>query len=508
MNSDSRVKNSVRNIYIGLISQITSLIMNFLLRTVFIKVFGMEYLGVNGFLTNIFNILTFTEVVFGVSLTYSLYKPIANNDVGKIFGIFNYYKKIYKRALIIIGIIGVSIIPLFPYMINSELDTKEVVVYYFLFLINIIIYNYFIINNYLIIADQRKYIISMTMIFVDIVCYTVLMVAIILFKSYFLYLVLITIKTLIFSIIIKVLIKKNYPWVKEKLSAGEEDKNLAHKNIKDLFIYRFSMVMINGTDNILIAIFVSTNMVGLYSNYLMVIMGLDAIVDVIYSAVSASIGNMAAEKESQSLTEMFKVVQVVSMWLSGMIAVCLLVLFNDFVIVWIGEEYLFTWETVIIIVINFYFSCVRDSMKMFRESLGLFSKVKFMISVTAVLNIVFSVLLGYFLGITGILAATAISAVFTYYWYEAGIIYKAMQSTKVWEYFLMQIISIILIIVNYIITSKTLGLFEFDGVTGFVIKMILCFVISNLIYFIILFRTKEVKYLLNSTFAALRFPNC
>ncbi|WKY48308.1 hypothetical protein Q5O24_02975 [Eubacteriaceae bacterium ES3] len=500
MNNEPRVKNSIRNIYAGLIFQIISLLMNFLARTVFIKVLGVDYLGVNGLLTNIFTILTFTELVFGVALSYSMYRPIVDNNIEKIGGIFNYYKTLYKKAVIIIGIVGVCIIPLLPYMINSNIATKEIILYYIIFLINIVIYNYFIINTYLMIADQRRYIISMVRIVVDVVCFTVLIVAIILFENYLLYLLLITIKTLIFSVIIHILLKKHYPFVKENFYVTEVDKKRAIMNIKDLFIYRFSMVMLNGTDNILISVFVSTNMVGVYSNYIMVIMGLDALVEVIYSAVSASIGNLAAEKNNESLAEMFRMVQVVSIWLSGTISVCLLILFNDFIIVWIGADYLCAGGTVIIIIVNFYLACVRDSMKMFIEALGLFSKVKYMTLATAVLNIVFSVFLGYNFGITGILAATAISAILTFYWYEAGIIYKAMNSKKNWEYFLLQIISIVLIIANFIITNNVLKLFEFNGVTGFVIKMVLCFVICNSIYFAILFRTKAVKYLVKIIF--------
>ena len=49
----------------------------------------------------------------------------------------------------------------------------------------------------------------------------------------------------------------------------EEEKKTIWKNIKSMFAYKIGGVILNNTDNILISILVSTVMVGIYSNYLM-----------------------------------------------------------------------------------------------------------------------------------------------------------------------------------------------------------------------------------------------
>ena len=69
------------------------------------------------------------------------------------------------------------------------------------------------------------------------------------------------------------------------------------------------------------------------------------------------------------------------------------------------------------IVINFYFSIVLLPIWVFREASGLYRKTKYVMLITAVVNIVTSILLGKWIGLAGILFATSIARFTTYFWY-------------------------------------------------------------------------------------------
>jgi hypothetical protein len=75
---------------------------------------------------------------------------------------------------------------------------------------------------------------------------------------------------------------------------------------------------------------------------------------------------------------------------------------------------------------------------MFRETMGLFRQVRFLILITAGLNIVFSVILGIFFGVPGVLIATLLSKLVSQYWYEPRIIFKYFNK-PVKPFFLNQI---------------------------------------------------------------------
>ena len=47
MNKDSRTKNSIRNSSVSIITQVLTIVMDFVVKTLFIYILGSEYLGIN-----------------------------------------------------------------------------------------------------------------------------------------------------------------------------------------------------------------------------------------------------------------------------------------------------------------------------------------------------------------------------------------------------------------------------------------------------------------------------
>ena len=120
MNSESRVINSLKNMINGLLSQFISLVLSFVVRTVFIIYLDKVYLGVNGLFTNILTILSLAELGFGTAMIYSMYKPLAKKDYTKIQAIMKLYSKVYIWIGIIVAILGISIIPFMDYIIKDK----------------------------------------------------------------------------------------------------------------------------------------------------------------------------------------------------------------------------------------------------------------------------------------------------------------------------------------------------------------------------------------------------
>lgn len=97
MKERSRTKNVMINSSVSLLCQVLNLLLNFLTRTIFIKVLGAEYLGVNGLFTNILTILSFSELGIDNAIIFSLYKPLTQNDNKKISSLMLLYKKAYQH---------------------------------------------------------------------------------------------------------------------------------------------------------------------------------------------------------------------------------------------------------------------------------------------------------------------------------------------------------------------------------------------------------------------------
>ena len=91
-----RVKYAAKNITFGWIGNITTLLLGALLRQTFINHLGDALLGVNDYYTNILTVLSLAELGIGTAFNFSLYGPVARNEVEKVKSYMGLYKKAYR----------------------------------------------------------------------------------------------------------------------------------------------------------------------------------------------------------------------------------------------------------------------------------------------------------------------------------------------------------------------------------------------------------------------------
>ena len=116
----SRTKNSLRNIGFGMINRVVSILFPFIVRTIFIKTLGEEYLGLNSLYSSVLQVLNLADLGFASAIVASMYKPIADNDVKKVSALMALYKKLYKVIGFCILFAGLAITPFIGALINGE----------------------------------------------------------------------------------------------------------------------------------------------------------------------------------------------------------------------------------------------------------------------------------------------------------------------------------------------------------------------------------------------------
>ena len=158
MNTESRTKNSMKNVLVGSGGQVLSIFLNFISRSIFIYFLGIEYLGINGLFTNILSILSLAELGIGNAIIYSMYKPIADNDKEKLKGLMNLYSTVYKIIGIVIAVIGICITPFLGFIIKNKPDIDNLTLIYLMFLANTVVSYFFSYKRSIITCDQRLYI--------------------------------------------------------------------------------------------------------------------------------------------------------------------------------------------------------------------------------------------------------------------------------------------------------------------------------------------------------------
>ena len=158
MGNDSRTKNAARNLFFGTITRIYNLIIPFLMRTAMIYWLGMEYVGLNSLFTSILSVLNLAELGVGSAMTFSMYKPIAEQDTTRICALMRLYKIYYRIVGAVILVAGLVIIPVLPMLVKKDLppDVNLYVLYLINLLTTVVSYWLFAYKNCLLFAHQRN----------------------------------------------------------------------------------------------------------------------------------------------------------------------------------------------------------------------------------------------------------------------------------------------------------------------------------------------------------------
>lgn len=494
--AESRVKNSFKNIVVNNIYQFLNIILSFIIRTIFIKTLGENYLGLNGLFTNILSVLSLAELGVGTAMVYSMYKPISENNEEKLSELIGYYKILYRRIAIAILILGLIVLPLLPYIVNLDSDVGNIQLYYVLYLLNSVFSYLLLYKSSIITASQKEYLIKKYEIAFLIIKIALQIVILIVLKNYLLYLIVQIVTTILTNVLKSRKAEKLYSFIKQKKELPKKDKKEIWGNIKSLLYYQIGNVLLNNTDNILISTMLGTVLVGYYSNYSTIITSVSTFTALIFTSIQSSLGNFNVKSNSEEKYGIYKILTFLSFVIYSFCAISMLILFQDFITLWIGEKYLLDTSVLLVIVLNYYITGILYPNWCYRYTTDLFNKAKYIMIICAILNIVLSIILGLAYGIFGILIATGISRLCTTFWYEPYIMYKNIFEKKVRYYFLRQAkYALIFVIVGVIIAA----ICNFISIENLLVKIILkeliCIVIIVSIYWIIFRKTAEYKFL-------------
>ncbi len=499
-----RTNNSIKNILSGISLQIITIFLGFFSRKIFIDNIGVEILGINGMLTSILSMLSLVELGFGGAIYYSLYKPLAKQDTNQIKAIMDLYSKLYKFIGVTVLVLGIGIMPFVNKITQTDISMAYVNTVYLIFVADSVISYFLAYRRNILSADQKSYVInklstvfsvSLTLLQILIIVYT---------KNYILYLLIKLALAFIQNLIIYFMTNKQYPYLKGKLKEplDKEIKDEIIKNAKALFVVNIAVYCVFGTDNLLLSTFAGVSVVGLYSNYNLLISTINGLIGQVFGGIKASFGNFLVEKSIEEAHSIFNVLYFINFWITTFCAISLVTLLNPFIEIWLGKEMLFPIFVVCIIVFNFYSRSMTQAIELVRNSAGLYSPYpffKYWALVEGLLNLVASVVLAKTmkLGMYGIFLGTSISTFLTVYVLPWNV-YKYVFNMSSKQYYIKHIKYTISSGLLAFITYNAANVFSINNVfIAFIIKCFICLIIPNILIVLVFRNTKEFKYLLN-----------
>lgn len=497
MKQRSRTENSIINSAMSIVTQVLTVVLNFAVKTVFIKMLSDEYLGVNGLFTNIITMLSLADLGIGIAIPYSLYKPLAKKDEHKINVLMNFYKKVYTIIGIAVLLIGLSLTPFLGLIIKDiPKNVPHLSLIYILFVIHSASSYFFVYKKFLIDSDQKGYITSRIIFTFSTLLSIIQIILLVTTKNYILFLLSSIILVIIQNIYISSKANKLYPFIKNKTDEKleKEDMEGIKKNVSSLFIYKVGTVIMNGTDNIIISKFIGLIIVGFYSNYVLIINSITTVLNQIFNAITSSIGNLVVTTNKKRSKEVYDNLNFANFWLYALFGVCIIVLINPFINIWIGKKYVMGFSIVFLLVLNFYVLGMQSVTNSFRNAYGLFWIAKYRPIIMVIINIVISVVLVQFIGIEGVLIGTLISRLVTTAWLDPYIVHKYGFEISPKSYYIDYLKYLVIFIAISIILNYFVSMIAINNIFILILIAILVVISVNVILVLLFFKTSEFNY--------------
>lgn len=498
MGNKSRTEYSFLNIVAGLGGYIINTVLGFVCRMVFARCLSESYLGISGLLTNFLSMLSLAELGIGGAIVYSLYKPLAENDEEAIASWMKVYQKVYFAIGVIVAVAGICLIPVVKLVVGDSYTIPEnLYLIYGIYLLNSAGSYFFSYRSALLTAAQKNYLVIGTSYIITSLQSVIQIILLLVCKTYMPYLIVQTIGTFLFNIIISVVASKKYPLLKRKdvKPISREQKKTLFTNVKALTLYKLSGVLVNNTDYLVITYFSGLGITGLASNYVLLINTLNTAVSQLFGALVASVGNLNAKEDEKHQYAFFKALNLSNFWVFGWAAIGIVFVSSDLVQLCFGNKYVLDSSIPLMLAINFYMVGMQNAILTFKSTKGLFKYGKYILLFTAMLNIAGDIFFGKIWGLFGIYFATALARLLTNTWYEPYAVYKYAFGVKPIEYFKKYFGYLIVLLISGGICFVLCRLVQFNLIISIILKVLICSIVPNGVFYLFYHKKPEFEYI-------------
>jgi len=289
-----------------------------------------------------------------------------------------------------------------------------------------------------------------------------------------------------------------YPFIKEKVDKlPKKEAQSVLKNVKAMFLHRIGAVTVNAITSILISIYIGIVEVGIYSNYLMILLALTTIINMVFQSITASVGNLSLEKNKDYVHKVFRSILFLNYWIMITTTLIFYVLANPFIRIWLGEEMLFSMTIVLVIVLKYYIDGIRKSVLTFRDAMGLFWYDRYKAIFEALLGGGMALLfVGYF-GLIGILIGVILGTLCATTFIEPFIVYKYGFEKKVSVFFYYYFKNNFIFVFSLVIINLVIVYIDISELYQVIVNLILAVLLPSILLILFYRKTDEIEYVKN-----------
>ncbi len=488
----NRKKLLALNTSSSLIFQLTTIICGFIVPRLILQTYGSEVNGLVNSITQFLAIIAFLELGVGAVIQSSLYKPLAEKNDEEISKIVVSGQRFFSRLAMILLVYVLILMGIYPFIAKTNFGILYTATMILVISISSFAQYYFgIVNSLLITANQRGYfsynIQTITLILNTIACFILIKLG----ASIHIVKLTTSLIYLFRPILLSLYVKKNY-YVDWNIKYSGEPIKQKWNGIAQ----HVASVILDGTDNIVLTIFMGLEAVSIYSVYNLVVSGVKKLLLSMTNGIQSLMGEMLAKEEFDKLWKFFGWVEwsihTGTIFIFAVTSV-LIVPFVEVYTTGINDANYTQPIFALLIVAANAGHCLRLPYNLMILAGGHYKQTQSNYVVASILNIVLSILLVKFLGLVGVAIGTLIAMLYQTIWmaiYDSKNFVKWPINNFVKQFLIDFITAVLIILIGKIISINDI---TWAGWILYAIKVSLIAIVLILLINYIFYKSYIIK---------------
>lgn len=438
------------NTILGVIYQVSLVLVNFILPRFFLKYYGSNVNGLISSITQFLSFINLADMGIGAVVSSALYKPLADGDDKKVSSIVAFARNFFKIVGFILIAYIIVLTFVYPIIVKGSFSVLFTVTLLWAMCISQF-GQYFIGITYqlLLNADQRSYV----QLFINTVTIILNAIAAIFIMMHGGSVQLVKLTTsLIFlarPVFMYGYVRKHYH-INYKAKADPD----AVPQKKSGIIQHIAYMVYQNTDVAVLTLFSTLSNVSIYSIYVLVNNGLKSCVTALTTGFLAMFGNMIAKEEQEKLNKSYDMYD----WMVHTVCSYVYTLSGIFIVPFIltytrGINDANYCVPLFAVIITIAYACntVREGMFVVIKAAGHYKQTQKASLTEAILNLSISILFVFKFGLVGVAIGTMIATSF-FGIYEMHYLSKHILYRKPWKYIRQLLIDLLSVIIITICT--------------------------------------------------------
>lgn len=414
----------------------------------FIEYLGNETMGLYNLFSNIMVYVSLVDGGIASAVLFSLYKPNTDGDNKKLSELLSGALIVFSKiGMIVFGIAFVVSFFVIFLIKDCSFDYWYIVVTFLLFSLSNVIAYFFVPYKELLQVKEKKYIYNVVGQTGQIVL-SILEIVMLITGFKFGYILLMhSIVRLVANLIVYRISRKMYP----EINFRNPNKDFSFKKyLGSLIFHKINGLISSNIDTVIISSMLGLSYVAIYSAYSYIITMMKNILGKLSSSMTAIVGNSLVHNKER-MYDVYKEFNSMLFYVAIVVCVPLIIAINGFISIFYEGKI----ETSFLIALSFtlilFIFVVKQSTVMFVSAGGLYKETKHCAIVDTCINLTLSLTLVHFVGISGVLLATAIAVFVAEYTLKARVVHKHIFNRSSLPYFLNNIKFFIIFILDLLL---------------------------------------------------------